>query len=181
MEFLKQKELLFCFVIFICKAVEISLGSVKSMMLAKGRRRVTILLAFVEVLLWAFVISGVISNLSTNLHWLLAYCFGYTLGYYLGFKIESKLAFGTVNVRFIVAIDDTDKVEQFLADNNYGYYVLECWGKNGKKHKFDTILPRRNAKQIRDEIEALCSEDVFITNYDVSFAKGGYGVKKLQR
>ncbi|MGI6071766.1 MAG: DUF5698 domain-containing protein [Lachnospiraceae bacterium] len=181
MEFLKQRELLFCFFIFICKAIEVSLFSVKSMMLAKGRKKVTILLAFIEVLLWAFVISGIISSLSTNIPWLLAYCFGYTLGYYLGFMIESKLAFGTTNVCFIISPLDTDAVEEFLINNNHGYYVSECRGKNGKNYKFDTILPRRYAKQIRQEIEELCTEEIFVTHYDVSYVKGGYGVERLQR
>lgn len=179
MEFLKSKELLFCFVIFACKIVEVCLSNVKTILLVKGKRTIATALAFSEVFLWAFVISGVINDLNTNIKWLLAYCLGYTAGYYIGSSIERLLALGTIDVQFIFPDEYADKVEEYLIDHDYGYYISNCRGKNGHRTKVDAVLPRKNAKDIRLEIENICEKQIFTTNYDVAYSKGGYSVKRI--
>lgn len=181
MEFLKSKEILFCFIIFACKVIEVSLSSIKTVFLVKGNRIKATVLAFLEALLWAFVISGVISDLNTNILWLLAYCFGYTAGYYVGSTLENKLAIGTIDVQFIFPEKYLGEVEHYLMENNFGYYFTSCIGKSGRQIKCDTILPRKGARNIRKQIEDICEHDIFTTNYDVSYVKGGYSTKKISK
>ena len=109
--------------------------------------------------------------------WRSRHCVGYTLGWLLGSLIEEKLALGTSDVQIIIANKDFVAVEKYLTENNYGYFVSDCRGKNGIRHKIDVILPRKTARVIRKELAKLCKEKVFIANYDVPYTKGGYGVK----
>lgn len=178
-EFLKSKEILFCFIIFICKLTEVSLSNLKTMLLVKGSKTKSTFLAFVEVFLWAFIISGIINDLHTNIWWLLAYCFGYTAGYYFGSVIERRLALGTIDVQFIFPVEYEEIIEMYLSGSGYGYYISNCRGKSGINTKCDTILPRRKAREIRHQIEAICENNVFTTNFEVSFMRGGYSTKRI--
>lgn len=169
--------IVFCVIICLCKIIEVTLSSLKTVLMVKGQRVFATILALIECLIWGFVISGIIKDLSTNYAWLISYCVGYTFGWYLGSAIESKLAFGTTDVQMIVSEADLHNIEKYLIENNFGYFITDCRGKSGVQHKIDVILPRKKAIYIRKEITALCQNNVFVVNYDVPYARGGYGVR----
>ena len=177
LEFLKSKELLFCFVIFFAETLTVCISNLKTMLLVKGSKTKATILAFCEIFLWASVVAGILNDLQRNTFWLIAYCLGYTAGYYFGAIIERRLAIGTIDVQFIFPGEYTEVIEFYLSENNYGYYISECKGKNGYLTKCDTVLPRRRAREIRKQVEAICEHNVFTTNYEVSYLRGGYGIK----
>ena len=179
LEFLKSKEILFCFIIFVAETATVCISNLKTMLLVKGSKTKSTMLAFCEILLWATIVAGILNDLQRNIFWLLAYCAGYTAGYYFGAVIERRLALGTIDVQFIIPIEYSGKVEEFLRENNYGYYISDCRGKNGHQNKYDTVIPRKKAREIRHRIEEMCEGNVFTTNYEVSFVRGGYSTKRI--
>ena len=179
LDFLKSKELLFCFVIFAAETATVCIANLKTMLLVKGSKTKSTLLAFVEILLWATIVAGILNDLQRNVFWLIAYCVGYTAGYYFGAVIERKIALGTIDVQFIVPEKYTDAVEDYFFLGNYGYYYSKCKGRSVVQVKFDTVLPRRKAREIRKDIEKICEGSVFTTNYEVSFVRGGFSTKRL--
>lgn len=179
LEFLKTKEFLFCFLIFFAETATVTLSNLKTILLVKGSKTKATILAFVEIFLWATIVAGILNDLQRNILWLIAYCIGYTAGYYVGAIIERRLAIGTIDVQFIFPSEYEAAVEEYLNENNYGYYVAECRGKNGSNIKCDTVLPRRKAREIRHRIEEICDQNVFTTNYEVSFVRGGYSTKRI--
>ncbi|MCQ2406422.1 MAG: DUF5698 domain-containing protein [Oscillospiraceae bacterium] len=174
-------EIVFCLVIFVCKVCEIIIQSLKTVFLVKGNKTIATVLALVEVLIWAFVISGLISELSKNLFWLFAYCLGYGAGFYLGSTIESMLAIGTMDVMMIVPAEYTERVEEYLIKKGSGYFIETCRGSKGEHAKIDVILPRKAAKEIRRAVAEICENNIFVTNYDVSYMRGGYAAKLKTR
>jgi uncharacterized protein YebE (UPF0316 family) len=175
--FKSAPTIVFCLIICVCKIIEVGLSSLKSILMVKGQRFLATGLALIECLVWGFVIAGTIKDLSSNYYWLAAYCAGYTLGWFIGSTIESKLALGTTNVQFIVTSEDLPKIETYLAEHELGYIVTDCRGKNGPHHKVDVVLARKRAAKIRKGITKLCESTIFVTNYDVPYARGGYGVR----
>lgn len=179
LEALKHHEILFCFIIFIAETATVCISNLKTMLLVKGSKTKSTMLAFVEILLWASIVAGILNDLQRNIFWLIAYCIGYTAGYYVGATIERMLALGTIDVQFIYPVEYSGPVEEFLRENSYGYYISDCRGKNGHQNKCDTVLPRKRAREIRHKIEELCENNVFTTNYEVSFVRGGYSTKRI--
>ena len=179
LESLKHHEILFCFIIFFAETATVCISNLKTMLLVKGSKTKSTLLAFIEILLWASIVAGILNDLQRNVWWLIAYCIGYTAGYYVGATVERRLALGTIDVQFIFPSDYNEIVEMYLNENNYGYYMSECKGKNGYQTKCDTVLPRRKAREIRHQIEAICENNVFTTNFEVSFVRGGYSTKRI--
>ena len=178
MDNLVLHNLAFCLVICAAKIVEIGMSSLKTVLLVKGMKMQATLLAFVECLIWGLVVSQVITGLSDNIAWLMAYCIGYALGYYIGSVIENKLAMGTVNVSMIISKDVVESIETYLKEHNIGYFIYSGRGATGEKLKVETTIPRKNARDVRKKITEICGSDIFVTNSDISFVRGGYGIKR---
>lgn len=169
--------IVFCIIIFVCKVIEVSLSSLKTVFMVKSQRLLATILALIECIIWGFVISGTIKDLGTNYMWLISYCLGYAAGWFLGSTIEAKLALGIVSVQMIIPQTDLDSVEKYFIEKELGYFISDCRGKNGALFKVDVILPRKEARRIRKEILSVCQNKVFVINYDVPYTHGGYGIR----
>ncbi|MBQ4121815.1 MAG: hypothetical protein IJD35_07365, partial [Clostridia bacterium] len=89
--------LLVCF----AKIVEITIQSLKTVLMVKGQSLRAALLGFVECLIWGLAISTIIGTLGNDFYLLGFYCVGYATGLYLGATIEAKIALGTSNLELI--------------------------------------------------------------------------------
>ena len=103
-----------CIIVALAKILEISVQSLKTVLMVKGQRVYASLLGFLEVLIWGLVISAVITTLGDDMWLLLFYCVGYASGLYLGSLLEEKLALGTVNLQIIANPKHTEEIEKYL-------------------------------------------------------------------
>lgn len=119
-----------CMFILTARAIDVSLGTFRIMMVVQGRKKSAFLIGFIEMLIWVSVVTSVISKLNSVFH-LISYAFGFGLGNYLGITLEKKLSLGEQVLRIFSRRSD-------LADNlrQRGYYVTEFQGqgKEGPIH-----------------------------------------------
>ena len=167
-----------CILVFAAKIVEISIQSIKTVMMVKGQKLKAAFLGFVECMIWGLVVSAIISTLGDNFLLLLFYCIGYAAGLYLGATIEGKIALGTSNIQLIASDENTKKITQYLKEQNKGYTTFEGQGSTGKMNMIFIVMPRKELKKELNEIRALCDNKVFVVASDVSKYAGGYGVAK---
>jgi uncharacterized protein YebE (UPF0316 family) len=88
-------------VIFALRVVDVSLGTMRTIMVVNGRLRLSVMLGFFEVLLWLMAVSQVILRLREHPVLVLAYATGFAAGNGVGILLERKLAFGQCVVRMI--------------------------------------------------------------------------------
>ena len=141
---------LFAFVIFAARICDVSIGTLRIILLSRGMRFLPPILGFVEVLIWLSVVSQVVRNLTTPML-LIAYAGGYATGNYLGIRIEGKLRFGTVILRIITRKDASEMIKT-LRDLDYGVTKVEADGAQGPVHIVFTVVKRRD---LRDVIEIM--------------------------
>lgn len=146
--------------------------------MVKGERKLATALAFIECLIWGFVVSSVITSLSSNVWLLLSYCIGYATGLFVGSVIESKIALGTSTISMIVGDEYLAKVEEHLKNHNQGYSVFDGRGSKGPVHRVEVTLPRKDVKGAIKKIREICDNNVFLVSSEVSRFTGGYGVRK---
>ena len=133
-EFLKiLPPIVVCLIVCAAKIVEISIQSLKTCMMVKGQRLKAAGLGFLECTIWGLVISTIIGTLGDNLFLLLFYCVGYAAGLFIGSTIEGKIALGTSNLQLIANDENTEKITEYLKENNKGYTVFEGHGSTDKK------------------------------------------------
>lgn len=133
------------------RIVDVSLGTVRVILVTKGSKLAAPLLGFFEVVIWLLAIGQVMQNLTTITNYI-AYGLGFALGNYFGIIIEQKLALGIVAVRIITQFD-ASKLINHLKEKNYGITVLDAEGANGPVSVIFTIIKRVNLKDIVSEIK----------------------------
>ena len=128
--------------VFGARVLDVSLGTLRIIFIARGRRKLAPLLGFFEVLIWIVVVSQVIQNLHSPLAFI-AYAAGFATGNYVGMRIEDKLAIGTLVVRVIVPQEASQLMAQ-LHDAGYGVTSIDARGSTGRGH---LNLHRRQAQR----------------------------------
>lgn len=167
-----------CFIVCLAKIVEISIQSLKTVMMVKGQRAGAAMLGFVECMIWGLVISTLVTTLGDNIVLLVFYCSGYALGLFIGSSIENKIAIGTSNLELIANDDSTRKITTYLKEKGRGYTVFEGRGSVDKMNMIFIVLPRKETPRILREIRACCDNKVFVAVSEISKYAGGYGMMK---
>ncbi len=167
-----------CFIVCAAKIIEITIQSLKTCMMVKGQRLKAAALGFAECTIWGLVISTIISTLGDNLILLLFYCVGYATGLFLGSTLESKIALGTSNLQLIANDENTQKIIDYLKNNNRGYTIFDGYGSTDKMNMILIVLPRRDSLRTLKEIRTICKNNVFVVATEVSKYAGGYGMMK---
>jgi uncharacterized protein YebE (UPF0316 family) len=127
--------------IFVAEMCVVTLATLRTIFLAKGRRLLAPLLGFFEVAMWLFAIGEVMRNLG-DVRCALAFAGGFTVGTFLGVVVEQKLALGSVVVRTITCKDASSLVAA-LRGAGYGVTCLQGDGATGPVQVVFTVVPRR--------------------------------------
>ena len=167
-----------CLIVCAAKIIEISIQSLKTCMMVKGQRLKAAGLGFLECTIWGLVISTIIGTLGDNLFLLLFYCVGYAAGLFIGSTIEGKIALGTSNLQLIANDENTEKIKEYLKENNKGYTVFEGHGSTDKMNMIFIVLPRKEAPKLLKTLRKMCNNKVFVVASEVSKYAGGYGMIK---
>ncbi len=157
--------------IFCLRLVDVSLGTVRLIMIGRGQRKIAPLLGFVEVTIWVVAISQVITNLD-NIFNIFGYSGGFAAGTLLGMWIEDKLALGHVGIS-IISTTQGQKIVQTLRQADYGVTELIGSGRSGVVNLITTIVPRKDVKdvfQLVNQTDPKC----FVAVDDVKDVKRGY-------
>lgn len=93
-----QEVLIVSVAIFFARVADVSVGTVRTMTIVRGRRRVAFLLGFIEVLIWVFAVTRVIDNLQNPIV-AVSYALGFATGSVAGMTIERRFSFGRRVVR----------------------------------------------------------------------------------
>ena len=98
--------LLMCLGIILARITDVSLGTLHTMFVVQGRRKLAWVLGFFEILIWVVVVSKVIQNLSEPAY-AVAYALGYATGNVVGITMENWLAYGEQVIRVFTRKGET--------------------------------------------------------------------------
>jgi len=157
--------------IFGLRLVDVSLGTVRLIMINRGRRKIASVLGFVEVTIWVIAISQVITNLD-NIFNILGYSGGFAAGTLVGMWIEDKLALGHVEIS-IFSTTQGQKIVRKLRQADYGVTELTGNGRSGIVKLITTIVPRRDVKNVFQLVNQTDPKS-FIAVDDMKVVKRGY-------
>jgi uncharacterized protein YebE (UPF0316 family) len=150
--------------IFALRLVDVSLGTVRIILLSRRYRLWPALIGFVEVFTWLVAATVVFSNLN-DLPRMLAYAGGFALGTYLGTLLESRLAVGKTIMRVVSPVE-SPQVAGSLRQAGFGVTVLNADGRDGEVRLAFTIIPRRRRKEAVGIVHDL-NPGAFVTLQDI--------------
>lgn len=150
MDFLTSEALLNYAVIplLICLArtVDVTLGTMRIILLSRGQRLVAPVLGFFEVLIWLMAMSQIMQNLTNFMNYL-AYASGFALGNYLGLIINEQLAMGHAMVRIITS-EATDEVMRRLNAANFGITAVGARGASGQVQALFVVAKKKDLQRL---------------------------------
>lgn len=152
--------------IIMARVIDVSLGTLKIILMAKGNKTLAPVLGFFEVLVWLLAVTRIFENLE---NWVcyIAYAFGFALGSYVGIKLEEKLALGFQIIRIITRKEATD-LTRILRDKGYGVTYIPAEGGTGKVGILYSIVNRKNIRDIIPVIKEH-NPNAFYTIEDIRF------------
>jgi uncharacterized protein YebE (UPF0316 family) len=106
------------FLIFLARICDVTIGTIRIIMVSRGQRRLAPILGFFEVLIWLIAIGRIMQNLDNWMCYIF-YAAGFATGNYIGILIEERLAVGIVQLQ-IITQKDPSKLINALKDAGYG-------------------------------------------------------------
>ncbi|MCX6259165.1 MAG: DUF2179 domain-containing protein [Bacteroidia bacterium] len=132
--------------IFLARICDVSIGTIRLILVSKGYKVIAPVLGFFEVIIWILAISQIMQHLN-NVVCYIAYGGGFAMGNFVGIILEEKLSLGTVIFR-IIPKDDSSELILWLKSQNYGVTLIDGEGSLGKVKVIFSILDRKNIDHV---------------------------------
>jgi uncharacterized protein YebE (UPF0316 family) len=129
-------------VIFFLRVTDVSMATMRVLLIVRNAKLLVPLIGFFEVLLWVVAIGAVVQNLTSPLH-LVAYAGGFATGNYVGLVIEERVALGLATIHTVVKSGGAELAE---ALRGAGFGVTETYGmgRTGPVDVLFSVIPRRH-------------------------------------
>lgn len=170
-------DILLYLIILVSKIVEVSIGTMRIVLITRGERVIGALLGFIEVIIWIIVVSSVLTNVAEDPIKVVVYAAGFALGNFVGSLLEQRLGIGNVRVEAIVREENGEKLANCIREKGYAVTVMTGKGMNSNRNILLMNI-RRSDYQVVVKIIRDFQEDVVITINDIKPVYGGYGVLK---
>ncbi len=157
--------------IFGLRLVDVSLGTMRIVLLTRGEGWKAGLVGFLECLTWVVAASQVLRNLDDPVR-MIAFAAGFGAGTLLGVTIERWLAMGTSIVRIVAPVESPQSAVP-LREAGFGVTVLNGEGLQGDVRLALTVVPR---KRLREALRIVyrANPAAFVTIQQVKVARTGY-------
>jgi uncharacterized protein YebE (UPF0316 family) len=147
-------------IIMFMRICDVTIGTVRIIMVSQGKRYYAAFAGFFEVLIWIFAMRYVVQHLDNTIN-LIGYSIGYSLGNVLGVTVEQKIGIGFLQLN-VVSQRFSCKIAGHLRNSRYGVTLLPAVGNNGDVNLLFMVIRRKDQKQVIKLIESIDPE-AFIT------------------
>jgi uncharacterized protein YebE (UPF0316 family) len=156
--------------VFFARLADVSLGTLRIIVVGRGMRLYASLLGFLEVFIWLLAISQVLQHLSGWYSYLM-YSAGFAVGTYMGMTIERRLKLGYSIIRIVAPRQDGRLADEL---RNLGHRVthLDATGTKGPVELIFSVVRGDGLRKILDSVQTL-RPDAFYTIEDVRTARNG--------
>jgi uncharacterized protein YebE (UPF0316 family) len=157
-------------IIFASRIGDVTLGTLRHVMMARGQKNISPILGFFEVLIWIIVVSQVMKQ-ANNFACYIGWAGGFAMGNYIGLLIEERIALGLQIIRIISHQDCAELITKLQAEN-HGITVVDAHGSKGPVKIILTVAKRKNIEQIIQIIQKY-SPEAFYSLEDIRDVKRG--------
>jgi len=161
--------------IFFARITDVSLGTIRMILIIRGDKWTAAIIGFVEILVYTIALGMVVGALNDPIK-LAVFCLGFSLGVIVGSVIEDRLALGYRGVQAIIDRDHGYIVDELRAHG----YPITSWdaeGLAGSKIVMNMVLKRNLAREVTAKISDM-EPDAFVVFMEPKHFRGGYVKKK---
>ncbi len=156
--------------IFFARILDVTIGTIRIILIAKGHKYLAPVLGFVEVLIWIIAIGQIMENLDNWMCYLF-YAGGFAMGNYIGMVVEEKIALGIVGLRLVTVKPATELVSE-LSQKGYGVTYTSAQGTQGPVNILFVTVSRKDLNFLIDLVNKF-NPGAFYTVEDIRFVNKG--------
>lgn len=164
-----METIIICIEVFFARMIDVSIGSVRTILLVKGKNLISTVLAFIEILIWFLAARQTLTSSDTNLAIILSYAAGYASGTYIGGLINKYFVRGNLMAFVVTNIDNKFMIDK-LKSAGYGVSILSI--EDGK-----LILMLEFKKKYLKKIKSMINEideNAFVIINESLHVENGY-------
>ena len=154
------------FIIFSLRLADQSLGTMRSLLVAKNKPLYAALIGLIESAIWIVAISQVVKDIDDPVL-IGAYAAGFAAGTILGSYIERIVGVGNIVIR-VFCPANSPSVAETLRKEGHGVTVIDGKGKDGPVKIYLCVIPRRKLKGVLNMIEEINPNAFITTDYGSS-------------
>ena len=166
-----EDVILWSLLIFLARLTDVSMGTIRMILIIRGRRGIAATSAFFEIMIWILAVSRVITQLD-KWYYIVAFSLGFSSGNYLGSYIEEKIALGYM-FAYIVPKKRSNDLAHKLREAGFGATIIHGIGLKGLQPVYNVLFRRRDTHRLLAIIKKH-DKDAFYTLMDVRAERGGY-------
>ncbi len=163
--------LFLCFKIFIIRIVDVSLGTVRTMVTVKGKNFIAALIGFTEMLIWFLVAKEAINDGNNSILIAISYALGFAFGTYIGGYISGR--FIKTNLTLQVISTKYDKLVERLRKNNYAVTLIDIEGKDNTSKMLILQIPSSKLDEVRKIVTKIDTK-AFVMVDETKYVFNGY-------
>lgn len=146
MDFLPSQPWLLAPLVFCARVGDVSLATLRTIMIFRGLRGYAACIGFFEVLVWLLAVAAVLPHLD-RWYLVLAYAAGFATGNVVGIAIENKLAIGHLLVRTISTNPEIDLARHLRGAD---FSVVEVPGTLEEDQAVEVLFLVERRKRVRE-------------------------------
>jgi uncharacterized protein YebE (UPF0316 family) len=157
--------------IFLARVSDVTLSTVRILMIMRGRSVTAAMVGFFEVIIYILALSRVIDTLDNPVR-LVVYALGFATGNFIGSRVEERLALGFSTAQ-VISLDHSDEMAARMRERGFGVTVIEGCGREGTHQILHILLKRRDMPCFLTIIREVDSQ-AFVSVMDTRQIFGGY-------
>ena len=167
---------LLCLKIFLCRIVDVSLATIRTIINVKGRPKVASIIGFVEALIWFLIVKEALlfDSETGKIFIAVAYSLGFAMGTLVGGILAEKFVGGNVDVQ-VVTSNKNDSMIDEIREDGYAITVLDVNNSRFGKKKY-MLFSEIKSTQLKDFKSLIYSLDkkAFIMVRETKFVYNGF-------
>ncbi len=157
--------------IFMAKCADVTLATVRTIFVVKGKKKLAFFVGIFEILIYLFAMDKVLGDMGDIVK-VISYALGFATGNVVGITMEEKLAIGLITAQIFTG-KDVDSFADYLRNNGFGVTVIEGRGREGIKHILQVVLDRKHLDNFQKTINEYDSK-AFVAVSEIKKVSGGY-------
>ncbi len=166
-----QAEIITLAFIFFARICDVSIGTVRIVLISRGYRSIAPIFGFFEVMIWLMAISRALASLDSPYSYVI-YAAGFASGNYVGMLLEEALPFGHKSLR-VITTKEISALPLALRSEGFGVTVTDGMGLRGPVTILYSIVPKKSVKKFI-EIVTILEPHAFITIEEVRAYRSGF-------
>ncbi len=178
MSFLDNIGIWIYFIIFFGKILEVTVATLRMVLINRGERIKGAIFAFFDVLLWLIITGTVLTGYQEDPIRVVVFALAFSVGNYLGSYLDEKLAFGLSSIEVIIDEHDTaNELATLLRREDFAVTMLRGHGRDGEREVLLMHVKRKNLKKINSLIKKVVPKALVVVR-DAKAVTGGYFSRK---